>query len=223
MCEYADFLARTGTRTYQNTQKSVPGLFLKLTSRTEKMVPVEIVTSMRTLASYMRARGLDVGPGSSPVTTDPLSLQFTGADGASRVAVFVNWSARRQIISDIEAVLGASDSTEFLFIVVLTSSNTTRVNVAPLCKKPCEVWRLSELQFDILQHSLNPPMRRLADDERDRVLAKYSMMADPSVAPVIRASDPVARALGLGDGDVVEIVRPSASVGTYLYYRMCVV
>jgi DNA-directed RNA polymerase subunit H (RpoH/RPB5) len=58
-------------------------------------------------------------------------------------------------------------------------------------------------------------------DRIDEIKKKYHIDEDEQF-PTISRFDPVAQAIGLRPGELCEIVRPSKTAITTLYYRMCV-
>lgn len=74
--------------------------------------------------------------------------------------------------------------------------------------------------FDIFDHVLVPKHEVLADEEREKVLTEYRV--DAFQLPWIRASDPAVRAIGARPGDVVRVVRDSATAGRFVSYRYVV-
>ena len=73
---------------------------------------------------------------------------------------------------------------------------------------------------DILKHVLVPTHVLLNEDEKRKVLEEYHIK--PYQLPYIRASDPVAKALGAKKGDVVKIIRKSPTAGESIAYRYVV-
>jgi DNA-directed RNA polymerase subunit H (RpoH/RPB5) len=79
---------------------------------------------------------------------------------------------------------------------------------------------INRLQFNILNHSLVPPHRVVSDDEKSLILIKYNIRNNTQL-PQISRFDPVAQAIGLRPGQIVEITRPSKTAITTKYYRIC--
>lgn len=81
------------------------------------------------------------------------------------------------------------------------------------------VFWILELQYNITKHSFVPKHTIVSDTEKADVLSKYKVKLKE--LPVILSTDPVARYLGLKQGQLVRIERPSPSSGTYVTYRCC--
>ena len=82
-----------------------------------------------------------------------------------------------------------------------------------------ELFKNSELYFNITHHDLVPPHRLLSVDEKAALLKKYRIR--PVNLPCIKQNDAVAKYMGLKPGDVVEITRASEISDVSLYYRIC--
>ena len=79
---------------------------------------------------------------------------------------------------------------------------------------------IQRLQFNILNHSLVPSHRVMSAEEKSATFTKYNIRND-SQLPQISRFDPVAQAIGLRPGQLVEIIRPSKTAITSKYYRIC--
>ncbi|MEM2226028.1 MAG: DNA-directed RNA polymerase subunit H [Candidatus Bathyarchaeia archaeon] len=73
---------------------------------------------------------------------------------------------------------------------------------------------------DILKHVLVPTHILLSEEEKRKVLEEYRIK--PYQLPYIRASDPVAKAIGAKKGDVIKIIRKSPTAGESVAYRYVV-
>ncbi|RLE51467.1 MAG: DNA-directed RNA polymerase subunit H [Candidatus Methanomethylicota archaeon] len=72
-------------------------------------------------------------------------------------------------------------------------------------------------KFNIFDHELVPEHILLSKEEAKRVLRELGVK--PNCLPLIRASDPAARAIGAKPGDLIKIVRRSPTAGTCIVYR----
>jgi len=182
----------------------------------------ERTRATETLAGYLRARGLDVRAPECVATRSPVvSARFAGEDGGSLLVVFLTSKVRRQMYLEVQAALEQSPGAERIFLVLTDATLPREAVLASLTSIPVEAWTQAELQYDVLNHVLNPRMRKMSADEGRAVLQRFNIES-VSRAPLIRASDPVARALSLVEGDVVRIERCSMTVAYYEYFRLCV-
>jgi DNA-directed RNA polymerase subunit H len=79
----------------------------------------------------------------------------------------------------------------------------------------------SKKTFNVLDHVLVPKHERIPAEEVPKVLRELGL--DPAQLPLIRASDPAARAVGARPGDLVKITRESETAGKIVVYRLVVV
>lgn len=75
-------------------------------------------------------------------------------------------------------------------------------------------------KFKILEHELVPKHEVLKPEEAIEVLR--SLGVRPEQLPYIRASDPVARAIGAKPGDIIRITRKSPTAGEIIVYRFVI-
>ncbi|MEM2912558.1 MAG: DNA-directed RNA polymerase subunit H [Candidatus Bathyarchaeia archaeon] len=74
--------------------------------------------------------------------------------------------------------------------------------------------------FNIFDHVLVPKHEILSQEEREKVLAQYSI--NPYQLPRILASDSAVKAIGGKPGDIIKITRKSPTAGEYVAYRYVV-
>jgi DNA-directed RNA polymerase subunit H len=78
-----------------------------------------------------------------------------------------------------------------------------------------------EMRKSFLEHEMIPKHIILTEDEKKLLLQKYNIQAE--WLPLIKASDPVVRAIGGKPGDIVKIMRKSATAGEYaVFYRLVI-
>jgi len=77
-----------------------------------------------------------------------------------------------------------------------------------------------KVSLKILEHELVPKHEVISLEEGVEVLRKYGVK--PEQLPWIRASDPVAKAIGAKPGDIIKIVRKSPTGGEIVVYRYVV-
>lgn len=78
-----------------------------------------------------------------------------------------------------------------------------------------------ETKKSFLDHEMVPKHMILTEDERKVLLQKYNIQAE--WLPLVKASDPVVRAIDGKPGDIVKIMRKSATAGEYaVFYRLVI-
>ena len=85
------------------------------------------------------------------------------------------------------------------------------------------VFSIDRLQFDVMQHVLVPPHRRLRKDgpEDQEFRRKFNIRSNKQIPDISRFS-PVAQIIGLRPGEVCEIFRPSPTAIFSKFYRICI-
>jgi DNA-directed RNA polymerase subunit H (RpoH/RPB5) len=83
------------------------------------------------------------------------------------------------------------------------------------------IHNISRLQFNILEHVLNPQVFVLEENQTNELMKKYNVKSLTQL-PEIDRFDPLALALSLRPGQVCEMQRGSATALSYKYYRICV-
>lgn len=76
----------------------------------------------------------------------------------------------------------------------------------------------SELLVNITEHELVPEHIALTPDEKEELMKKYKLK-DRQVMR-IKANDPVVRYYAFELGQVIKIIRPSETAGSYITYRI---
>jgi DNA-directed RNA polymerase subunit H (RpoH/RPB5) len=83
------------------------------------------------------------------------------------------------------------------------------------------IHNISRLQFNILEHTLVPPIKILTEGETSQLLSKYNLK-DITQLPEMSRFDPQALAIAMRPGQVCAIERKSVTALKYEYYRVCV-
>tara|TARA_B100000963_G_scaffold278699_1_gene247107 strand:+ start:218 stop:853 length:636 start_codon:yes stop_codon:yes gene_type:complete len=122
---------------------------------------------------------------------------------------------------NVEEILGPDDN---LIIVGKDKPNDTLINVLDMAYKNdnyyVNIYNIHDYLYNILDHVLVPP-HRIIDEEEKKSVAKFYNIVNYSQWPEISRFDPVANAIGLKPGEVVEIIRSSPTSLTTKYYRYC--
>lgn len=197
-----------------------------------------IYKSRQNLLEILNKRGFDIGPyaGSSMnevntmATTKQLDMLVIREESEQKVYVKYHLAKglRQNNIHEyieelyqVDQVLKKSDD---LIIIVKDEPNDSLVkilrNIWEQEKYFVTVIPLSRLQFNILQHELVPPHRKLSDQETEAVRQQFNITQDSEVPDISRFS-PVSQMIGLRPGDMCEIIRPSKTGILAPFYRIC--
>lgn len=76
-------------------------------------------------------------------------------------------------------------------------------------------------EIDVLSHELVPKHYIVSEEEKQKLIEKYRI-TKLSQFPMIKASDPVIKAIGAKPGDLVKIIRKSNIAKETVYYRFVV-
>jgi DNA-directed RNA polymerase subunit H len=74
------------------------------------------------------------------------------------------------------------------------------------------------LKIDILQHNLVPEHVILSDEEAEKVFSENDFEEDE--LPKILPNDPVVKAIGAKEGDIIQITGKSETAGIFTKYRI---
>jgi len=77
-----------------------------------------------------------------------------------------------------------------------------------------------EKEYNILKHELVPEHVILEEKEKKELLEKLKITVIN--LPKILANDSVVKTIGAKEGDIIKIIRKSATAGTSTYYRVVV-
>lgn len=80
---------------------------------------------------------------------------------------------------------------------------------------------IARLQYNILEHVLNPQVSILDENKTKEMMQKYNLKTTQQL-PEISRFDPLALSLALRPGQVCEMTRSSATALTAKYYRICI-
>lgn len=76
-------------------------------------------------------------------------------------------------------------------------------------------------EIDVLSHELVPKHYIVSEEEKQKIIEKYRI-TKTSQFPMIKASDPVIKAIGAKPGDLIKIIRKSNVAKETVYYRFVV-
>ena len=145
------------------------------------------------------------------------------------IRYYINKTLSSQNIQDmmddlfhLEQLLTKKDT---LMIITKNEMNDTMMNTLK------HIWEqdgimvviqsIKRLQFNILEHTLVPPHKVLNTEELSVVKKRYNM-DNNNEFPEISRFDPVAQIIGIRPNEVCEIIRPSKTAISGIYYRVCV-
>jgi DNA-directed RNA polymerase subunit H (RpoH/RPB5) len=83
-----------------------------------------------------------------------------------------------------------------------------------------QIISLTQLLINIVDHRDVPKHEVITEEEKNEIIEKYHIKENN--LPNILREDAMAIYLGLTPGEVVRILRPSPTSGTYVSYRICV-
>ena len=130
-----------------------------------------------------------------------------------------------EIIEDLFSVDTVLSKDDTLIIIIDSEPNETIISKVNYLYDHDGIFVVihnnSRLQYNILEHSLVPPIKILSDGETLQLLTKYNLK-DITQLPEISRFDPQALAISMRPGQVCEITRNSVTVTKYNYYRVCV-
>jgi DNA-directed RNA polymerase subunit H (RpoH/RPB5) len=104
--------------------------------------------------------------------------------------------------------------------IVITEGRFTHAAKQGAKKKKVELLPKSFPVFEIFEHALVPKHEIMTDAEKTQILAQYKIK--PYQMPQIKAADPAAKAIGAKPGDMLKIIRDSATAGEHITYRYVV-
>lgn len=123
---------------------------------------------------------------------------------------------------DLEEILTKND---YLIVVVKDEVNDTmqRLLIELFANQNIYIvlFPLARLQYNVLEHSMVPPHKRMSMDEKNNIMKKF-MIENNNQFPQISRFDPAALAIGLRPGEICEIKRSSKLEIISNYYRYCV-
>ena len=104
--------------------------------------------------------------------------------------------------------------------IVVTEGRYTHAVKQGAKKKNVELLPKSFPVFDIFEHALVPMHEILSEKEKKALLLQYKVK--PYQMPQIKSTDPAVKAIGAKPGDVLRIIRKSATAGEHIAYRYVV-
>jgi len=104
--------------------------------------------------------------------------------------------------------------------IVITEGRFTHAAKQGAKKRKVELLPKSFPVFEIFDHKLVPKHEILDEKEKNAVLTQYKIQ--PYKMPQIKSTDPAVKAIGAKPGDMLKIIRKSATAGEHIAYRYVV-
>ena len=104
--------------------------------------------------------------------------------------------------------------------IVITEGRYTHAAKQGAKKRKVELLPKSFPVFEIFEHALVPKHEILSEKEKAQLLAQYKIQ--PYHMPQIKATDPAVKAIGARPGDLLRVIRKSATAGEHIAYRYVV-
>lgn len=169
--------------------------------------------------------------GADPATNTAATATAAAAGGAVK-KVYIKYFLSKllqlknlqEMVDDLFYLEGVLTKQDTLYVVVKRITDSLQSAVAHLWETDgvhVVLVTLEQLQFNVLSHILVPKHRILSEAEQADVMRRFHI-TQLGEFPEISRFDPVATAIGLRPGQVCEIIRPSKTAITGLYYRVCV-
>ena len=146
---------------------------------------------------------------------------------------------RKNIIEELKAELKGDDTTVSAFakkhkgkqniILIFNNDSITLPIVSQLNKYDkifqknggmLQYFQIKQLMFNPTKHEYVPEHIKLKDDEIAEFMKKYMIRSKLDMSRIY-PSDPIAKWLGLKQGDIVKIIRYNENSGESFYYRSC--
>lgn len=182
-----------------------------------------IVKSFGILLEMLKDRGQNVGHLSEANLNEVLNLD----NMKSVIEVIINntkviyYTQPKPKWSDLKKFFEDEPPFSGYILIVNESLAPNHVKSIAALNMNIEVRTLASLQFNIMKHVLVPKHEVIKDaKEIEDILTKYSLKTKFQL-PILLRADPVARWLGLKNGDIVKITRSSPTAGEYQMYRCC--
>jgi DNA-directed RNA polymerase subunit H len=104
--------------------------------------------------------------------------------------------------------------------IVITEGRYTHAAKQGAKKRRVELLPKTFPVFEIFDHALVPKHEILSEKEKSQLLAQYKIQ--PYQMPQIKANDPAVKAIGARPGDLLKVIRKSATAGKHIAYRYVV-
>jgi DNA-directed RNA polymerase subunit H (RpoH/RPB5) len=184
-----------------------------------------VMAAVATVKEMLTDRGLELGAlrgvGEDEVQALISSLDIFSLEAGDRDVLFILKKLKNnELVKAAELIEVDRRAT----VIIVSKDKMSTVNlkcVAENFNAEVECFTLDELMVNISKHTLVPQHTILSPADAAALVIGYKLKS-PTQLPIIYRSDPMARYIGAKAGDVVKIVRKSATAGETLFYRYCV-
>ena len=104
--------------------------------------------------------------------------------------------------------------------IVITEGRFTHAAKQGAKKRKVELLPKTFPVFEIFEHALVPKHEIMTEKEKNQLLARYKI--HPYQMPQVKATDPAVKAIGARPGDLLRVIRKSATAGEHIAYRYVV-
>lgn len=124
-------------------------------------------------------------------------------------------------MKDIRAVMDSKNVRHTIIVYNQSITSFAKQYIDEMIREDIrvEIFKQSELYFNITKHELVPKHTLLTEDEKNALVK--TLRITPIQLPHIRRTDAMAKYMGLTKGDVVRIDRKSEISERSIYYRIC--
>ena len=123
-------------------------------------------------------------------------------------------------IAMMNALYKLLETKELERAIVITEGRFTHAAKQGAKKRKVELLPKSFPVFEIFEHKIVPKHEILTEKEKTEVLTQYKIQ--PYQMPQIKSNDPAVKAIGAKPGDMLKIIRKSATAGEHIAYRYVV-
>ncbi|KAK1369147.1 DNA-directed RNA polymerase, RPB5 subunit [Heracleum sosnowskyi] len=189
--------------------------------------------SRRTVIEMLRDRGYSVPDSEIDLSLDQFRTIYGQSPDTSRLRISASHESDPSDkilvvfcdqgivkVSQVRSIAGQitnKDSLNRLIVVIQDRITDQAMKTWDLFSFKVEIFQITDLLVNITKHELNPRHRVLTNEEKQKLLEKYSV--DEKQLPRITVKDALVRYFALEKGQVLEITYNSGITETYVTYR----
>ncbi|KAK9291105.1 hypothetical protein L1049_009292 [Liquidambar formosana] len=121
------------------------------------------------------------------------------------------------VIRSIATQIVNKDSLSRLILILQNQITNQALKAVDLFSFKVETFQITDLLVNITKHVLKPKHRILTDEEKQKLLKKYSL--DEKQLPRMLQKDAIARYYGLEKGQVVKVINSGEITESHVSYR----